>query len=59
MIDDNDFRRQKLIDYYANLNLEGEITELEMENEMDNVSFSMTNEQIKRKYNSLKKLKAI
>jgi len=54
-----DYMRGKLLDYYSTLNVEGKITESEMEDEMDKVSFHMTEQQIERKYKQLKKLKAI
>lgn len=54
-----DYMRGKLLDYYSTLNVEGKITELEMEDEMDKVSFHLTEQQIERKYKQLKNLRAI
>lgn len=53
---DNEFMRGKLLDYYSELQLEGLITELKMEEEMDNVSLNMSDYAVKKKYNQLKKL---
>jgi hypothetical protein len=53
---ENEFMRGKLLDYYSTLNVEGVITELEMESEMDNISLNMSELEVKRKYKRLKGL---
>lgn len=47
-----DHKRSKLLDYYANLCADGEITELAMENEMDKIAL-MSAEEILETYDTI------
>ena len=47
-----DHKRNKLLNYYANLCADGDITELEMENEMDKIAL-MSAEEISETYDTI------